>query len=986
MDPVSAIGLASAIVSFVEIGVNLLRGAKEIRDSANDSLEKNESREVIVEEMKQVAAKLKTPEPGKIPPEQQKLCHLADKCNDLSQRILELLNKIKPKNNKPLSVYRAAYHAWRKEDEIEMLEKSLADCRSQLALSLTHLASKNSAEYSKRILAMVHEDSSKLEQLQAHIKQLNQGVEAQVIGNKALEQLRLVLGMHDEALSVIYKDRILRSLQFEDMHRRDDGVRDPYENTFKWILEDDDGVVPEERPWLSPEARENHHQDRMKRLSRNMLFDWLYSGSGIFHISGKLGSGKSTLMKFLSTHPRTRAEIEKWSGHRTLLLASFFFWKPGSELQKSLEGLFRSLLCDILTACPDLIPDTLPEYWCLAEKSPWQIRTKFNISASTIKSALKKIISDERLYQDHRFCFFIDGLDEFEGTDGQDPTYLATLLNNWVNDSHGCLKLCVSSREHNVFMNAFPKDQRLRLHELTRFDMREYVAGLLQEVHNETLSEDFRNKLVTSISEKADGIFLWTIIVVKTIRRKVEDGEPEESLMKLLESLPHGLNSVLRHLLEDLDADNRRRLHQTMAMLRVAKANKLPFSLVAFSFLDDYEKDAQFSTKGNNISAEKTKTGAQRRLRGACGGLIEIEEPKARQPAWSHLWGRLEYTHRSVPEMFSEGTLKREMDVALEGFDAIDAISHLTFAAAQFLKDTSIFTSQGVCAGLARMRLENEIEEAPYPFLEHIASWFKSNSPPPKPGDRIYLATDTFSTCILGAATSDEPVARNRGMCYQGNMLCLAAYLGCFNYVEWKIQQRAPEATNSSLDVALLSHMSIHKPRRNPWTLDYLLDSGLLTDSTAISYVDVHLTSCRVQAGNLTTWQRFLIFEFLEWALADSLEGENERAGLLIQKFLEHGASSDFCFAVGHIEPDQKLSITLVLEGAEVILTPPYEGDSLSLSRGLVEVLREARGADMCTFRDWIQASDYPNKDHILELLGDDGKGLTVTSVGEVQV
>ncbi|RSM15812.1 hypothetical protein CDV31_004754 [Fusarium ambrosium] len=731
MDPVSAIGLASAIVSFVEIGVNLLRGAKEIRDSANDSLEKNESREVIVEEMKQVAAKLKTPEPGKIPAEQQKLCHLADKCNDLSQRILELLNKIKPKNNKPLSVYRAAYHAWRKEGEIEMLEKSLGDCRGQLALSLTHLTSKNSAEYSKRILSMVHEDSSKLEQLQAHIKQLNQGVEAQVIGNKALEQLRLVLGMHDEALSVIYKDRVLRSLQFEDMHRRDDGVRDPYEKTFKWILEGDDGVVPEERPWLSPEARENHHQERMKRLSRNMLFDWLSSGSGIFHISGKLGSGKSTLMKFLSTHPRTRAEIEKWSV---------------------------------------LIPDTLPEYWCLAEQSPWQIRTQFNIPASTIKSALKKVISDERLYQDHRFCFFIDGLDEYEGTDGQDPTYLATLLNNWVNDSHGCLKLCVSSREHNVFMNAFPKDQRLRLHELTRFDMREYVAGLLQEVHNETLSEDFRNTLVTSIPEKADGIFLWTIIVVKTIRRKVVDGEPEESLMKLLESLPQGLNSVLRHLLEDLDADNRGRLYQTMAMLRVAKANKLPFSLVAFSFLDDYEKDAQFSTRGN-ISTEKTKTGAQRRLRAACGGLIEIEEPKARQPAWSHLWGRLEYTHRSVPEMFGEGTLKREMDVALEGFDAIDAISHLTFAAAQFLKDTSIFTSQGVCAGLARMRLENDIEEAPYPFLEHIASWFKSNSPPPKPGDRIYLATDTFSTCILGAATSKELVARNRGMCYQAMLM-----------------------------------------------------------------------------------------------------------------------------------------------------------------------------------------------------------------------
>ncbi|KAJ4191906.1 hypothetical protein NW767_010813 [Fusarium falciforme] len=140
MDPVSAVGLASAIITFIEFGSKLLKGAKEIRDSANDSLEKNASREVIAEAMKEAAAKLKTPEPAQISPEQQKLCDLAVKCNDLSQRILELLNKIKPKNKKPLHVYRAAFQAWRKEDDIKVLETSLSDCRSQLALSLSHLA------------------------------------------------------------------------------------------------------------------------------------------------------------------------------------------------------------------------------------------------------------------------------------------------------------------------------------------------------------------------------------------------------------------------------------------------------------------------------------------------------------------------------------------------------------------------------------------------------------------------------------------------------------------------------------------------------------------------------------------------------------------------------------------------------------------------------------------------------------------------------
>lgn len=47
---------------------------------------------------------------------------------------------------------------------------------------------------------------------------------------------------------------------------------------------------------------------------REPFLHWLSFGNGIFHISGKLGSGKSTLMKFLCEHERTIAELQKWAG------------------------------------------------------------------------------------------------------------------------------------------------------------------------------------------------------------------------------------------------------------------------------------------------------------------------------------------------------------------------------------------------------------------------------------------------------------------------------------------------------------------------------------------------------------------------------------------------------------------------------------------------------------------------------------------------
>lgn len=54
--------------------------------------------------------------------------------------------------------------------------------------------------------------------------------------------------------------------------------------------------------------------DRTKAAAKESLAAWLSSGNGIFHLSGKLGSGKSTLMKFLCEHELARTKLEAWAG------------------------------------------------------------------------------------------------------------------------------------------------------------------------------------------------------------------------------------------------------------------------------------------------------------------------------------------------------------------------------------------------------------------------------------------------------------------------------------------------------------------------------------------------------------------------------------------------------------------------------------------------------------------------------------------------
>lgn len=100
------------------------------------------------------------------------------------------------------------------------------------------------------------------------------------------------------------------------------------------------------------------------------LKTWMRTGSGIYWVAGKAGSGKSTLMKFLSNDDRTLEHLSEWSGSREhLILVECYFWYLGSSLQRSVEGLLRTILDQILSACPDVVKTLLPERWAQAEHS-----------------------------------------------------------------------------------------------------------------------------------------------------------------------------------------------------------------------------------------------------------------------------------------------------------------------------------------------------------------------------------------------------------------------------------------------------------------------------------------------------------------------------------------------------------------------------------------------------------------------------------------
>ncbi|KAI0850599.1 hypothetical protein F5Y00DRAFT_268344 [Daldinia vernicosa] len=80
------------------------------------------------------------------------------------------------------------------------------------------------------------------------------------------------------------------------------------------------------------------------------MSEWLRRGEGIFWISGKPGSGKSTMMKFIHNDQRTTELLHKWNSRARQIMPTFFFHHRGNHIQRSFEGLLRSIISQILEA------------------------------------------------------------------------------------------------------------------------------------------------------------------------------------------------------------------------------------------------------------------------------------------------------------------------------------------------------------------------------------------------------------------------------------------------------------------------------------------------------------------------------------------------------------------------------------------------------------------------------------------------------------
>lgn len=252
-------------------------------------------------------------------------------------------------------------------------------------------------------------------------------------------------------------------------------------------------------------------------------------------------------MKYVVQHRETTELLRAWADQEELVVAHHYFWNAGTSMQKSQLGLLRTLLFHIIKQCPDLAYKLLPA------------RMKTDHLGEVVLWTREELCETIRLFGQRkksgtRLCFFIDGLDEYVG----EHSDIVELISNLAESP--CVKVCVSSRPWNVFTRAYHgrTDGQLEVQDLTLYDIKAFISDSMNadQRFRELYAHDELSclKLIDSITSKAQGVFLWVYLVVRSLLRGFTNNDNLKILHRRLDTYPDTLDGYFQRMFDRIES------------------------------------------------------------------------------------------------------------------------------------------------------------------------------------------------------------------------------------------------------------------------------------------------------------------------------------------------------------------------------------------------------------------------------------------------
>jgi hypothetical protein len=306
------------------------------------------------------------------------------------------------------------------------------------------------------------------------------------------------------------KDDCLKSLYFAELQNREFAITSALEKTATWLFEHEEYIN-----WARWDML--HTKDRR----------------GLLWLKGKPGSGKSTLMK----EGLQRAKAHNLGFDSSICIAGFFFTTRGNiQLQRTPLGLFQTVIYDLVQQDRALLCAFISEYKKKVSGShgPWKWHQEE--LQKFLRSAYMGEISGVR-----KAMLFIDALDECDDNDSYNTTRDLVYYFRDIT-AENKLKVCLSSR-HYPYIKV-PDCPQVVVENFNSQDVLRFVNTQLLHAEHDTRARDLAEK----IAAKAEGVFLWVILVVKSLKIGLDNNKTSEDLEETLRAVPKKLEDVFKQL------------------------------------------------------------------------------------------------------------------------------------------------------------------------------------------------------------------------------------------------------------------------------------------------------------------------------------------------------------------------------------------------------------------------------------------------------
>jgi ankyrin repeat protein len=403
----------------------------------------------------------------------------------------------------------------------------------------------------------------------------------------AFRRLRkgIIDAVQDRALSSDDGKRqaLMESLRFDQIEARYATIKNAHAKTCKWLLR-----KSEHTEWLDPTRLSDHH--------------------GFLWIKGKPGTGKSTLMKF--------AFSQASKSRKSSIVIAFFFNTRGETLEKTVIGMYRSLLLQLLEKVPTL--QCNPGSLSLASSN---ISADHQWTRHSLEDQLQQAVLS--LGEMPVTCF-IDALNECEQWQVRSMISFFEHLGELAVSSGRSFRVCLSSRHYPEITIRRGIGLVLEEQEGHAQDINNYLESVLR-IGTSASAQKIRKDL----QEKSYGVFTWIALVVDVLNEEY-DGGRMYALERKLKQIPADLHDLFLDTLTR-DSNDKEELILCLQWVLFAKQPLQPEQLY-FAILAGIVPDELATEHHQEVTLETIR----KFLLSSSKGLTEITKTKNKSVQFIH--------------------------------------------------------------------------------------------------------------------------------------------------------------------------------------------------------------------------------------------------------------------------------------------------------------------------------------------------------------